>query len=68
MTKYDMTWAKINADPMKMKLARAKDYLGSDWVLHQDYQSRVRHSDNDANSPNRVLYDVELRAKVAGRI
>ena len=66
--KYDKTWATIKFDPMLRKLNAAKEYLGSDYVLHPNYQPRIRHVDKDTNSDCRVLFDVQLKAKLAGRI
>lgn len=68
--RYDMSWRQLkDIDPMAYKLARAKQFLGSDWVLHPEYQFRARHSpDTEVWHPNRVLADIELKAKIVGRI
>lgn len=57
------------SESLEEKRKQALEYLGSDHVLHPNYQERARHSPfREHWQPNRYLFDVEIKASAAGRI
>lgn len=51
------------------KLNRALEFLGSNWVLHPEYQMIPRHSPDVAVwHQNRTLLGIENKARSEGRI
>lgn len=57
------------ARSLEEKRRQALEYLGSDHVLHPEYQGRARHSPlKDIWEPHRALFDVQIKASIAGRI